>query len=225
VGISVKNYYPATVKLDDDQGDQSDVTIHIKRLTIPEYAVFKTQFARVGEPPSNKMLARQPEGAEQARDDHGLYKISESRVRESRLAEMDAATRATYDRLDAEDEAFARQFLLDTVRAYISVPDGEITWEGRAIRTGEDLIELYHAQLEVIQLLVRTVLTENTLNNAQKKALRSLSDFQRSLNARVLGRAGRTPDGTAASVDAPATAPVAAATASIEDPSGSEALH
>jgi hypothetical protein len=215
--IRIAGQFRAPIVIDDQEA-----TVLVKRLTVAEHARFKAEFARASEPPSNRLLARLPEGPEQERDEAGAYRVSDQEVSERRLREMDPAARAAFDKLDAEDEAFAEDFLQRAIVDYVSAPPGEFTGpDGEPVTTGRQLWDLYYARLDVIQLLARTVWTENTLSSVQKNALRSLSAFQLSLNERLQAARGPRPAETAGAAAGAGSAPAGDATERTAAQSGS----
>lgn len=223
--ITIKNYFPTRILLDDeDTGEPQLVTIHVKRLTVDEYGKFKADFNQCADPPSNRLVARKPDGDEQERHGEGLFRVSDTQVIERRLFEMDPAARARFDEMLAAEELLADQFIKGSVRQYVTVPDGEIHWDGRPITTGEGLLDVYCSRIDVLRLLVRSVLQENTLSAAQKKILKSLSASMPSSSTSPQAPVGPRPEGTAAPASAMATVSVGDVTASIEDRSGSAAV-
>lgn len=199
--------------------------MHVKRFDLDEFAKFDRDYRRVGDPPSNRMLlTRKPEGDEQEKDEQEKFKISLNTVAERRLAEMDVVARAAYEKQDAEDEKFSKQFLVDAISTYVTVPAGEVEDNDEPVTTGAQLVRIFGARADVLRQLLQAIWTENTLSAAEKKVRRSLSGLSRSLNEQTLAVLGQTPVPTVEPAANAASVEIAGVTASGETiPSGSEA--
>jgi hypothetical protein len=215
-GMKVRSFYPATIQLDDPEtGELREVAIRVKRMDLDTFSRWAKDCKRSEDPASNRMLGRKPDGEEQEKDDQGNYKIDAEEVARRRLVEMTDDERKRYDALDAEDEAFSKKFLAESIRQYVTVEDGELSYEDEngeevTVRTGVQLLKLYGARRDVLAQLIRAIWQENTVSANTKKVWRSLSALRRSLNAQALAAVGQIP---APIVDAAGTA----ASAEIED--------
>lgn len=216
----ISNRFPSPIAIDD-----TALTVEIARLTIDQIAVFSAEYRRVADSPSNRMIFIRREDApdEQERSEDGTYKVPIAAIAERRLKEMPPAQRAEYDRLDLEDETFVRRVLVESITAYVTVPEGQLEEEdGTAVTTGVQLLRLYAGRHDVLSALYQAIHTENTMSEAQKKLQRSLSALRRSWAKHVQAASGPTPEPAAAGVETAASAESEAATATPSaTPSGS----
>jgi hypothetical protein len=197
VAIKVRRFYDSTITVDDPEtGESRELPIRVTRFDMETFSKFEKNWRRIGDQPSNRMIqVRQQNGDEQEKDEKGEYVVSLRTVMERRLTEMTAEEREAYDKQDAIDEEFSKKFLIDSVCAYVRVPEGALIDEDDngnevAVTTGEDLIRLYAGRGDVLRQLLTAVWTENTMSVAEKKVRRSLFALSRSLNEQVKVAAG-----------------------------------
>jgi hypothetical protein len=129
-----------------------------------------------------------------------------------------------------EEQAAARDFVEESIRAYVSIDAGQITDDGHDVTTGDDLIRSFCSRADVLGAFYGSIYTENFLGLAQKKISRARPAFSPG-SASSLETGGRTPAPTAGSAGSSTTASPARATASngstdADDPDSSgEKVH
>lgn len=96
--------------------------------------------------------------------------MSDNEVQLRRLREMTPDQREAWEIVNERDELWARKFVLDTLRQYVTVEPGDL--EG--VTTGEELVRYCHNQRGVLHETLSDVLLLNSLTPGQKKALQSL---------------------------------------------------
>jgi hypothetical protein len=155
-----------------------------------------------------------------------VFVMTDAAVRKRRLDEMTSEARAAWDVVDARDEAFERDFIINTITHYVTVEKGEIDQEvdGAVVplTEGADLVRFFGGHATALRHLVGAVREENTLSTALKNALRSARASRPSSGAAGLDPLGATPAPPAPPVESEDSAAIEAATASTADaPSGS----
>ena len=112
----------------------------------------------------------------------------------------------------AHDEA-ARQFVEDSIAAYVTVAPGQIVDDEKPVTSGEDLIRLFCARADVLTALYQAIYVENFAGKAVKNVLSSQPVFSPgSIPTRTPILAGDGPGPTAASAEHSGTASNEAAT-------------
>jgi hypothetical protein len=224
--MKIQPTYPSRILVEDESGQIVPLPVRVKRLTRDEYAAFEAGMAEMNNPSSLRLLGgRLAEGPEQEKDENGFFKIGELTVRARRLIEMTPEQRNEYDAARKVDTDHARDFVIDCITKYVTVPPGALVGpDDIAIETGADLAAIYVTTPEVMKSLVDAIQMENTLGPDAKKEWRSRFDSRISSHAPATGVSGEKP---ASTVDAAATsASVASATAPVANAtpsSGSDA--
>ena len=131
--------------------------------------------------------------------DDEVFVIPDSEIRTRRLAELSPIERAAWDGLDAEDEAFAASFIVETLTRYVQVAPDQIEADGVPVTSGADLVRYFGGQGAALKALVRAVREENLLPSALKNALRSARDTRPSSSTPDREAPGSEPGPTAAS--------------------------
>lgn len=209
MALSFRSVYHTSILVDDpDTGEVSELPINVARLGVEAMAVFMRDYQRMSDPPSNRLIfVRKPEGEEQERNANGEPVVPLSVIATRRLAEMTDEQRAKYDKLDAEDEAFARAFLIRAVCEYITVPEGALEFDGVPVLDGKGLLRVFGGRRDVLQQLLVAIYAENSMSAAEKKVQRSLYDLKRSLNRQLLEVAGPKREATADAAASAASVP------------------
>jgi hypothetical protein len=213
--IKLRKYYEHTVWLDNDETGQAEqVTLHIARLNVEQFAEFDAGSRRLNDPPSLRLLpGRKPD--EQEKDERGRYVIADSVIYERRRDELDPAALAAYRTADEDDEHFSKVFMQAAIEQYISAPEGQIVDdEDRPVTTGAQLVRFFCARGDVLRTLVVAIYAANSMSADLKKVLRSQSAFAASLSEPSKEAPGTRPATAAASATTAASADSAAATAS-----------
>ena len=228
--MKVSRFYPSTIWIDDPEtGENKEIRIKVKRFSVEEGAAFSRNYHRSANPPSAAMVARKDTPEEQAKDEKGVYKLSDEEIKARRLLEMDEETRRQYDEMDEDEEAFSRTFLVETITNYIRVEPEQIFeetdgGEWKSVVDGAGLLRLFGGRQDILFQLLRAVRQENTLSAAAKKVLKSLSDSARSSVAQRMAAVGQKPEPTADAAETAASAGTEVASAGREtSPSGSAA--
>lgn len=132
--------------------------------------------------------------------------------------------RGTQEMTDEERDArstAARQFMEDSITAYVSVESGQIIDDGRPVASGEDLIRTFAARADVLGAFYQSIYTENFLGKAQKKILNAQPFFAPGSERSIASAAGAAPASTAGSAGSSSSATGAGAMGgSDSDPSG-----
>lgn len=183
--ISLKNYYPTTVTVDDAEGNVVSLPIRVRRFTVDQMQAYQQQFHRFEHPAHERRIYRQPDGDEQARKTvtfgtitSEVYAIPDTEIQRRRLLAMTDEDRAAYERERADEEAFQAAFLIGAVRDYVTVaPDVVLQMEDDAgatqrVVSGADLVRVFGGQPMILGALARAVHTENMLTPEQKKRWR-----------------------------------------------------
>jgi hypothetical protein len=227
--IKVRRFFNSNITVDDpDTGESRELKIRVTRFDNDAFGRFERDWRRAGDPPSNRLTqVRKQDGDEQEKDDAGNFKVALHIVMERRLAEMTTEERAHYDELDAADEAFAKQFLMDAVTAHVRVLDGEMVDEDEEgtevpVTTGAQLLKIYAGRADVLRQLLTCIWTENTMSANEKKVRRSLFALSRSLNEQAMVAVGARQVPTADAAENAASVGIAdAIQLAPETPSGS----
>ena len=116
-----------------------------------------------------------------------------------------------------EEKAASRQYIEDSIAAYITVKEGDIVDDGRPVTTGEDVIRAFCARTDVLTAFYQLIYSQNFLGKAQKKIL-SEQRFSFPGSARSMRRLdGDRPAPIATPVEPSSSAPIDAATASSDE--------
>lgn len=214
----VLSYYPTEIQIDD-----LEVGIHVARLDLDQIEKFKADYRRLSDPPSNRLIFVRRDTPDEQEHENGEFKFPLAAIAERRLREMTPEQRAEYDRLDAEDEAFGKRFLVESVTGYITVPEGQLEEEdGTPITTGRQLLRLYAGRSDVCQQLIIAIWAENTLTASEKKQQKSQFTSRRSSSRPSPEVPGPTPAPAASDAASVVSAASEGATASPNPtPSGS----
>lgn len=211
--MKILNFYPTTILIDDPEtGAAVTVRVRVTRMSLDQSSRFKRDYYRSANPPSKALLARRPDGDEQAKGPDGKFLLSDDLIRARRLMEMSDDEREDFDRREDEEEAFSVQFLTRSITDYIAVEPEQLYEDGqdgkpRSITTGADMLRLFGGRSDVLAQLLRAIDVENTWSTAGKNALRSLSASARSSDAPQPVAVGPKPEPTAADAGTAASAP------------------
>ena len=119
-----------------------------------------------------------------------------------------------------DDKNAARQFVEDSITAYVTVDPDQIVDDGRPVVSGEDVIRTFCSRADVLTAFYQLVYASNFLGKVQKKILSeqpfSFPGSQRSIQ----GRNGELPEPIATSAESSSTAPTADATGSSDESKG-----
>jgi type II secretory pathway component HofQ len=219
---SFKKFIPVD---DPETGEVRDIAVRVKRMSVAEASRFRRDYTRSSNPLSNAFLARLPDGPEQekktvivkeATDSEPAvtresFVIDESTIQNRRFLEMTPAERARYDEMDEAEERFSENFISETCRKYIRVVEGQNleavddfddpNAAPVAVRTGEDLINLFGGRQDLQRLMLRLVHMENEQDEPRKKVLRPLFGLGRSLGEHKTDQAGKIPAPTVESAE------------------------
>jgi hypothetical protein len=220
--------FRTSIFVDDPQtGERREIKIKVKRFSVDEGTKFARDYNRSANPASLSMICRRDSEDEQAtkivpaviRGDRVIepereeFVIGNDEIAKRRLAEMDAETRARYDRLDAEEEKFSNDFIVDTLTNYVRVVPGQnITsvddFENEdapveEVKTGRDLARLFGGHPTVVRDLLRAVHLENSQDEQAKKVLRQLFGFAPFSVERETVAVGQRPEQTADAASKP----------------------
>lgn len=113
------------------------------------------------------------------------------------------AERVQRERIEAQDDAFAKRFITQAVTDYVRIGEA----------TGAELLVKYAARTDVLSVFIATIWTENTIGEELKKKLRSASGLTPSSNPSTPPANGDRPETIAAAALSAAPASVEGATA------------
>jgi len=205
--MKIQTFYPITLDLEDpDTGERQAIRARVARLTLEQCAAFNRDLYRSANPPSASLIARQPDGPEQARRTltlepgrtiEGAFIVPADEVRARRLAEMAPDARAAFEALEDAEASAADRFVRESITAYVSIEPGQLFEDGPdgapvPIVTGADVVRAFGGRVDVLQACLRSIRNENTLSPSAKKALRSRSDSARISDAPVTVPPGAT---------------------------------
>jgi hypothetical protein len=184
--------------------DGEPVKFRIARMkTQREWSDFLGEFNRLGRvhDGAKLLLDRRP----------GDEALSDDQVRTKRWAELPADARAKQLLEEREENDRGDAFAKDVIEKYVTAELGEIFGESNTpIVTGEQIVEEFAADRDVLSGLVTHVFLEHSLSDGQKKTLRSRLALKPG-SASAAEAPGATPAPTAASAGSEASASAAAA--------------
>jgi hypothetical protein len=224
--ISIRNYYPRTIEIDDADGNVATLPIRVRRFTVEQLQEFSIGWSRCQNRMADRLIARKYDGEEQEKNARDVFVISDAEIHRRRLTEMTATQLAEHERLNAEDETFISMFYAATITDHVWLrPDVTLEIEEddgtkRVIKTGTErdehpgkaLADEFAGNVTTLALMTLAVQQENTLSAEQKKRLRSLFDLTRSSRPPTQTADGAVPVATAAPVDPPVSAASAGVT-------------
>lgn len=207
----VDDDYPATVTIDG-----RPLRIRVKKFTLDEYTTFQRKFQRIGiTGKKDQVFIEQHRRRDDSRVDwkDGLEPVDHVLAR-LELEQSEAERDARRLRDDAE-EAFAREFLVESVTKFVTVEPGQLyrRQSQAPITAGADLLQAFAARQDVLQELLSVIYVENCLSDDIKKKLKALSDSEPSSTPATPTAAGDRPAPTATPASDSDSAPVDAATA------------
>jgi hypothetical protein len=227
---------------DPETGLRKAIRIKIKNFTIDESTQFARDYHKSANPESSAMLCRKDAADEQEKEvldagtskERSEFKIAQSEINKRRLSEMDEKTRAIYDKMDAEEEAFSKAFIVDTLKRFVRVEAGQDLnmsddfenddAQPKPISNGVELAHALGSREDVIRDLIRMVHLENTQTPIAKKVLRPLFGFVLFSAEHETAAVGQTPGQTADDASKPVSvATVDALPITTDQPSGSAA--
>ena len=170
--MKVKSYYPVTLTIDGEE-----VKIRIKRMDLEESGDFSRALEKVGTPAHLRFVSRDANGPEQERKSDGFFVIPFDEIKDRKLLELTAERRVEYEVAEEEHEQSSRKFLLWMFETFVTVESG-LTEEDaggteRTVTDGLDFLRVFGGRLDVLQEVMTAVRLENSLDAAEKKALKS----------------------------------------------------
>lgn len=219
--------YPVTLAIDG-----RDVRFRIKRFDLGEYTAFTRDFNRVGRMGSRDEYrierARQPildpVTREPKRDAEGaaVLETNDQVLARLDLEETDEDRRRREQR-DAEEEAFATEFLVTSLTSYVTCEPGQLSTASEPVTTGAQILRVYAARQDVLQGLLQEIYAQNCFPEAIKKKLASRHASPPGSSASSPTAPGDGPGPTVGPAGARGSAKPATATASPATSSGPEA--
>lgn len=216
--ITLSRFYPPrmiTVETDDAE---VRIAVRVRRMKRGDFVqTFGVEWAALDEAnlESRKSIYRKADSDEHARDERGRWIVTDDEIRARRMAEMTTDERAAFLALEAREADATLNACARAVSQFVEVapalPDGTIQRvevDGRPVKTGADLVDLFDGSLPVLSTLAGLIRAEHTMQPDEKKGLRSR--FDSSTGSRPNPPAsGATPAETAG--DAASAASVASA--------------
>lgn len=170
--MKVKNYYPVTLTIDGEE-----IKIRIKRMNLDEAGDFQRRLVKTGTPAYERFVSRAPSGPEQERKSDGFFVIPMDEIVERKLSELTDERRADYEAADDQHEKDSRSFLVWVFETFVTVESGILEQDKDkkwvSVTEGIDLLRVFGARLDVLSEVVTAVRTENSLDEEQKKILKS----------------------------------------------------
>lgn len=194
--------FPITLPIDG-----RDIRFWIKRFDLGEYTAFIRDFNRVGRMGSRDQYrierARQPildpvTRTPARRDAGDVLMETDDQVLARLDFEETAEQRATREQRDAEEEAFATEFLVRSLTEYVTCEAGQLSTAREPVTTGAQILQAYGARQDVLQQLLQAIFSENCLPEAIKKKLASRPGSQPGSPASTPTAPGGGPDPIAA---------------------------
>lgn len=228
--LTIKNYYPRDIPIDDEDLASEMLPIRIRRFTVAQLKEFQRGFERVMNPLSARFIYRKQDSDEQAtQDDGNTFVIGPAEIKRRRESEMSPETAAEYARQSEADDTFALDFSSKAITDHVWVaPNVKLSIEDDAgatkvVTDGAGLVEAFGGNLSFLIRITKAIHEENTMTPEAKKAWRSLSTSITS-SQQPKGDGG-TPAATATSADNSDSVKSAAASAAPDPiPSGLDGL-
>lgn len=179
-------YPPRLIPVETDEGG-AQIAVRVRRMRRGEFVrVFAVEWAGLDDEHRESLRAiyRKPDTDERERLDNGTgaYVVPDAVIRERRLAEMSADEREAFRKLEAREAEEAAEIAARAVETYVEVapalPDGtrqRVIIDGREIRTGADLVDVFGGSLPILSALAGLVRQEHQIAPDEKKGWRSRS--------------------------------------------------
>ena len=134
--------------------DGQPIEATVTRLSLEQSAAFHRDFQRTQSPRAELLLLKRQPGEG--------WDIPDAEIRRRRLLEMTDEQRDEYERVAKEDEAFALQFLTDSLTRYLTLAPGQVqtvddAGQEQDVTAGADFVRTFGGRSDVLFAALRAV--------------------------------------------------------------------